>query len=54
MKKITLKLSEDLLENVRDVFKQHKPHRKADYFSDVVREVLYEFLENHGEENNGN
>lgn len=49
MKKITLKINLDLLERVRIVFKILKPHRKADYYSEIVREILYEFIEtNHG------
>ncbi|WP_371804531.1 hypothetical protein [Candidatus Lokiarchaeum ossiferum] len=52
MKKTTLKLDHDLLENVQKVFKLHKPHRKAEHFSQVVREILYEFLETNGGKDN--
>lgn len=48
MKKINIKLNQDLLDNVKEVFKTHKPHRKLEYYSDVVREILYEFIETHG------
>ena len=45
MKKITLKLDHQLLENVRTTFKARRPHRKADYFSEIVREILYNYIE---------